>query len=141
MWMRMIPVMIYDGECQFCSHCIALLKRVSGDSIDYRPSSEAAADHPEIPLTAFEEAVQFIRPNGTRASAAEAILEALAPFHPAAKWVHSWHSRSLIIRSIFECGYKFVAENRQLFSSLTTACSCHPQLELGKMHRVPELDQ
>ena len=114
----MKPQLIYDGECQFCINSVRLLKSVSGDSIDYRPSSEAAKDHPEIPLAAFEKAVQFIRANGTRTSAVEAILEALIPFHPAATWIHSWYSRSLIVRCILECGYDFVANHRQLFSGL-----------------------
>ena len=114
----MKPKLIYDGECPFCMNSVGLLKSVSGDSIEYRPSSEAAKDHPEIPLADFEKAVQFIRANGTRASAAEAILEALIPFHPAANWIHSLYLRSLVVRFVLECGYEFVANHRQLFFGL-----------------------
>lgn len=113
--MRMKRALIYDGECQFCVNCVDLLKRVGGDSIAYYPSSEFSKEHPEIPLANFEKAVQLIRENGTGASAAEAILETLTAFHPASKWIHSLYSKSLIVRSILDAGYEFVATHRQLF--------------------------
>ena len=114
----MKPQLIYDGECQFCIKSVAILKSVSGDSIECRPSSDAAKEHPEIPLEAFEKAVQLIRSNGSSTSAAEAVLEALTPLYPAAKWIHSWYSKSLIVQFALECGYEFVANHRQLFSEL-----------------------
>ncbi len=135
----MKPKLIYDGECRFCINSVGLLKSVSGDSIEYLPLSEAAKEHPEIPLAAFEKEVQFLRADGTRASGAEAILEALIPFHPAVKWIHSWYSRSLIVRCILECGYDFVADHRQLFSGLIPASDKISPLERektppGKVH-------
>jgi predicted DCC family thiol-disulfide oxidoreductase YuxK len=137
----MKPQLIYDGECQLCIKSVALLKSVSGDSIECRPSSDAAKDHPEIPLAAFKKAVQFIRANGTRVSAAEAILEALIPLHPAAKWIHSWYFRSLIIRFVLECGYEFVANHRQFFSDFIPTPDTTSALEQDKMQTDTVHDQ
>lgn len=137
----MKPQLIYDGECQLCIKSVALLKSVSGDSIDYRPSSAAAKEHPEIPLAAFEKAVQLIRSNGTHSSAAEAILEALSPFHPAVKWIHLCYSRSWIVRFTLECGYDFVANHRQIFSSIIPVSDKTSPLERKKMPQGKALDQ
>jgi len=46
------PVMIYDGDCHFCTRWIARWRAITGDRVVYRASQEAAKDFPEIPAEA-----------------------------------------------------------------------------------------
>jgi len=47
-------------------------QKLTGDSVEYRPYQEVATQYPTISQAEFERAVQFITPDGHRASAAEA---------------------------------------------------------------------
>ena len=71
------PLLIYDNDCDFCRYWIAQWQHVTRDHIDYAPYQEAAAQFPEIPISAFENSVQLILQNGTVLSGAEAVLRAL----------------------------------------------------------------
>ena len=64
------PVVVFDGSCGFCRQWIERWRELTGDAVEYRPSSEAAPDFPEIPPEEFDRAVQLIRPDGSRISAA-----------------------------------------------------------------------
>jgi len=113
------PVVVFDGSCRFCRQWIERWRDLTGDSVDYRPSSEAAADFPNIPPEEFDRAVQLIRPNGSRISGAEAVLELTAPHSFAAKAGHLAYRNSPLLASVFEKSYAFVANHRGIFSKLT----------------------
>ena len=66
------PLLIYDGDCGFCVYWARYWQKLTGDRVEYRPYQEVAAQYPEIPQAEFQRAVQYIAPDGTRASAAEA---------------------------------------------------------------------
>jgi len=62
--------------------------------------------------------VQLIEPDGIIYSGAEAALRALA--HNAhGQWLLDWYEHSPIFASIAEKSYRFVADHRRFFSSLT----------------------
>jgi hypothetical protein len=65
-------LLVYDADCGFCVYWARYWQKLTGDAVDYRPYQEVAAQYPEIPLTDFQRGVQYIRPDGSRASAAEA---------------------------------------------------------------------
>jgi predicted DCC family thiol-disulfide oxidoreductase YuxK len=65
-------LLVYDADCAFCVYWARYWQKLTGDAVDYRPYQEVAAQYPEIPLTDFQRGVQYIRPDGSRASAAEA---------------------------------------------------------------------
>ncbi|MBI4598720.1 DUF393 domain-containing protein [Candidatus Uhrbacteria bacterium] len=73
-----VPVLVYDGACQFCRVWAARLKWATGDYVSYRPFQEVAKEFPEIPLSTFEQSVKLIFPNGEALSGAHAIVRALA---------------------------------------------------------------
>jgi len=112
-------VVVYDGACGFCRKWIERWRQSTGESVDYRPSSEAARDFPEIPAEEFDRAVQLILPDGTRRSGAEAVLELTSP--------HSWFAKLGLrafrgfppFRVAADAAYGFVAKNRIVFSKLT----------------------
>lgn len=113
------PLLIYDGECGFCGKWIARWKGMTGDWVDYLPSSEAGRFFPDIPASEFERAVQLVRPDGSRCSGAEAVLEVTAPHKRLVRAIHVGYLRSGILRALFDAAYRFVAEHRRLFSFLT----------------------
>ena len=113
------PVVVFDGSCRFCRQWIERWRDLTGDSVDYRPSSEAAPDFPNIPPEEFDRAVQLIRPNGSRVSGAEAVLEITAPHSLGAKLGDLAYRNSPLLASIFEKSYAVVANHRGIFSKLT----------------------
>lgn len=113
------PQVVFDGSCGFCRKWIERWREMTSDSVDYRPSSEAAEDFPNIPLEEFDRAVQLIRPDGSRISGAEAVLELTAPHSLAAKTGMLAYRHSTLLASLFEKSYGFVAKHRGVFSKLT----------------------
>ena len=64
--------LIYDGDCGFCFYWASYWEKLTGDKVEYQPYQQVAAQHPGISEADFKRAVQFIAPDGRRASAAEA---------------------------------------------------------------------
>jgi len=113
------PVVVFDGACGFCRQWIERWRELTGDSVEYRPSSEGTADFPEIPPEEFDRAVQLIRPDGSRVSGAEAVLELTAPHSLAAKCGKFAYRQSEMLAALFERSYAAVATHRGFFSKLT----------------------
>jgi predicted DCC family thiol-disulfide oxidoreductase YuxK len=113
------PLVVFDGSCGFCRKWIERWRQLTGESVDYKPSSEAAPDFPEIPPAEFDRAVQLIRPDRTRVSAAEAVLELTAPHSIAARLGHSAYKKIPLFARATESAYAFVATHRVIFSWLT----------------------
>ena len=66
------PQLIYDGDCGFCAYWARYWEKLTGDKVEYRPYQQVATQHPAISEAEFRRAVQFVAPDGRRASAAEA---------------------------------------------------------------------
>ena len=114
------PLMIFDGDCNFCTLWIRRWQQMTGDAVDYLPSQDAsvAAQFPEIPRDRFQTAVQLIEPDGTVYSGAEAVFRTLAK-NPKWQWALRIYENAPIIARITEFAYGFVAGHRTFFSLLT----------------------
>ena len=108
------PLLVYDNDCDFCRYWIAQWQHVTGDSIDYAPFQEIAAEFPEIPLSDFESSVQLILHNGTVLSGAEAVFRALNN-----GLLLSCYDHLPGFANASEWFYHFVAKHRPFFSVLT----------------------
>src|SRR6516164_31187 len=102
------PVLIYDGDCAFCAYWAHYWQRLTGERVAYRPYQEAASEYPAISRADFQRAVQFITPDGRRASAAEASFLTLSHAPRQALWL--WLYRRLP-------GFAFVAEHAYTFTA------------------------
>src|SRR5271154_5175629 len=82
------PLMVFDGNCNFCTLWIRRWRQITGDGVDYLPSQDAsiAAQFPEIPCEQFNTAVQLIEPDGKIYSGAEAVFRTLAK-NPKCQWL------------------------------------------------------
>src|SRR4051794_31040660 len=89
------PLMIYDGDCNFCKYWIGRWKKLTGDTVDYFPSrdEQIAKRFPEIPREQFDVSVQFIETDGAVYSGAEAVFRSLAKNPRRQRWLR-WYQKS-----------------------------------------------
>jgi predicted DCC family thiol-disulfide oxidoreductase YuxK len=118
---RRRPVLVYDGDCGFCTTCVRLLERIG-------PEAEIAAwqltDLAELGLTEAQaaDAVQWVRVDGTVRSGHEAIAAALA----GAGGIWRAAGRALLLPGISWLAaraYRLVADNRYRLPGSTPACA------------------
>src|ERR1019366_3077762 len=114
------PLLVFDGDCNFCTLWIRRWQQMSGDAVDYLPSQAAsvAAQFPEIPRNQFDTAVQLIETDGVVYSGAEAVFRTLA-HNPKRRWPLHVYQTSPAFSNITEWAYRLVAGNRTIFSLLT----------------------
>jgi predicted DCC family thiol-disulfide oxidoreductase YuxK len=114
------PLMIFDGDCNFCALWVRRWQQMTGGSVDYLPAQDPSipAQFPEITREQFDTAVQLIETDGTVYSGAEAVFRILA-HSPKRQWPLRTYENSPAFASTTEWAYRFVAEHRILFSRLT----------------------
>lgn len=105
------PLMIYDGDCDFCTRWIARWRRVTGPRVDYAPSGEVASRFPEIPESSFEEAVQLIETDGRVSAGAEAAARSLA-CGGGARWPLWVYERVPGAGHLADAAYRWIARRR-----------------------------
>src|ERR1700761_3544728 len=81
------PLLVYDGDCTFCAYWARYWQKLTGGRVDYSPFQRVAEHYPAIPRTEFQRAVQYITPDGHRASAAEASFLTLSHAPGRAIWL------------------------------------------------------
>ena len=125
MAVRAQPVLVYDGDCAFCTTCVRLLQRIE-------PGAEMAAwqmtDLTELGLTQEQAAaaVQWVEADGTVRSAHEAIAAAL----DSAGGIWALAGRVLLLPGISPlaaAAYRLIAANRHRLPGGTPACATGPQ--------------
>ena len=108
------PLLVYDGDCGFCGYWARYWQKLTGDSVDYRPYQEVAAQYPAIPLADFQRAVQYIAPDGQHASAAEASFLTLSHARGKGIWL-ALYRKLPGFAAISELAYAFIAAHRSAF--------------------------
>jgi predicted DCC family thiol-disulfide oxidoreductase YuxK len=106
-----LPLLIYDGDCGFCIYWVRYWQRLTGDRVAYAPYQEVAAQYPEIPVAAFQRAVQYVAPDGKIASGAEAALLTLSHAGGKGFWLALYRNVPGFA-AIAEAMYAFVASHR-----------------------------
>lgn len=114
------PLLVFDGDCNFCTLWIRRWQQMTGDAVDYLPSQDAsvAARFPEIPRERFGQSVQLIEADGLVYSGAEAVFRALAK-NPKRQWPLKLFRSQPAVAKTTEWAYRLVANNRMFFSRLT----------------------
>jgi len=114
------PLMVFDGDCNFCKKWIRRWQQITGNAVDYLPSQDPqiAKRFPEIPREHFQQSVQFIETSGKVFSGAEAVFRSLAK-NPKWQWPLRFYQRSRFFAAVTECAYHFVARHRSFFSWLS----------------------
>jgi predicted DCC family thiol-disulfide oxidoreductase YuxK len=126
------PQLIYDGDCGFCFYWARYWEKLTGDKVEYRPYQQVAAQYPAIPEAEFRRAVQFIAPDGRRASAAEASFLILSLAPGKGFWLALYrHLPGFALVS--ERAYAFIAAHRPAFHRLSL-------LLWGRNHEPPRYE-
>jgi predicted DCC family thiol-disulfide oxidoreductase YuxK len=114
------PLMVFDGDCNFCTLWIRRWQQMTGDAVDYVPAQDpgVAKQFPEIPRERFDTAVQLIETDGSVHSGAEAVFRTLAK-NPKWRWPVRLYEKSPVVAKVTEGAYGFVARHRTFFSRLT----------------------
>jgi predicted DCC family thiol-disulfide oxidoreductase YuxK len=114
------PLLVFDGNCNFCTLWIRRWQQITGDAVDYLPSQDAnvAIQFPEISRERFQTSVQLIETDGAVYSGAEAVFRLLAK-NPKRQWPLRAYESSPASANITEWAYRFVARHRIFFSRLT----------------------
>ncbi|GAA3949218.1 DUF393 domain-containing protein [Gordonia caeni] len=119
---RTLPVLVYDGDCGFCTTCARFAERRL--TCDVEIVAYQAADLDDLGLTAEQcaEAVQWVRPDGTVSSAHLAVGDLLRasglPWSVAGRLAQtppfSWFAAVV---------YRWIAANRHRLPGGGSACS------------------
>jgi predicted DCC family thiol-disulfide oxidoreductase YuxK len=119
------PVLVFDGDCAFCTSCARLLERLGpqADVVAWQ-----VADLDELGITAAQaaEAVRWVAADGTVRSGHEAVAAALGTATRP-----GWRilGRALLapgVSPLAATGYRLVARNRHRLPGGTPACATNP---------------
>ncbi len=116
-----LPLVIYDAECDFCRFWIARWRHLTAERVDYISSQEVAEQFPEIPHEYYQRAVQLVNPDGEVFCGAEAVFRAFA-HSGRRRWVLRLYQRLPGFAPVAEMVYRFIAGHRRFFSALTRWC-------------------
>ena len=105
------PLLVYDGDCGFCGYWARYWNKLTGDAVDYRRYQDVAAQYPAIPVSDFQRAVQYIAPDGRRASAAEASFLTLSHARGKGIWL-ALYRRLPGFAALSEWAYALIAAHR-----------------------------
>ena len=111
-------MLVYDGNCGFCTRWVDRIRAITGDRVQYAPSQEVGHRFPRISPEQFENAVQWIGPDGEVYSGAKAALRVLAFTGPAGKLLWWAYRRLSWFAATAEAAYRLVARNRKTVSTV-----------------------
>ncbi|HEY4270859.1 MAG TPA: lipase maturation factor family protein [Candidatus Udaeobacter sp.] len=112
------PLLIWDGECDFCRLWIERWREITAGRVEYATYQEAAARFPEIPVDQFRRAIALIEPDGEAFFAAEAVYRSLA-YRRSREWLMWSYDHVPGFAAVSETGYSFIASHRRLASAVT----------------------
>jgi predicted DCC family thiol-disulfide oxidoreductase YuxK len=113
-----LATLVYDGDCAICRYWVTYWQGLTPGRVVFRPYQEAAVDFPNIPVAAFQRAIQLIEPDGRVYSGAAATFRVLR--HVPGRGAWWWfYSRVPAIAAMSEWAYAFLARRRGLLNGLT----------------------
>ena len=106
------PVLVYDGECEFCGACVRFLTRRTRRPLTCVAYQTADLASLGLRHEQCEDAVQWVAPDGTVSSAHIAVADALRH----ARW--PWPMAGMVVgapgvRAIAALVYRMVAQRRK----------------------------
>ena len=112
------PLLIYDGDCNFCQRLVQRWQRITGDRVDYVPFQEAAPRFPQIPQERFEASIQLVLPSGEIFEGAEAVFRTLAVVPGRGRGLR-FYRKIPGFAWLAEAGYRWISRNRKTISAWT----------------------
>jgi predicted DCC family thiol-disulfide oxidoreductase YuxK len=97
------PVLLYDGDCEFCRRRVHRWRQKIGDAVEYEP--------------ARVDKVRLIEPSGREHAGAAAVLHALGLVGER-RWVRGLYEHAPPFRAVADAAYAFVSRHRDGFARL-----------------------
>jgi predicted DCC family thiol-disulfide oxidoreductase YuxK len=122
---RAHPVLVYDGDCAFCTSSVRLLERI-GPEAELVAWQQTDLDALGIGEEEAAAAVQWVAVDGTVRSGHEAIAAALG----SAGGIWALTGRAIASPSVTPIAasvYRLIADNRHRLPGGTPACAVDPQ--------------
>ena len=114
----MKPLLIYDGNCDFCLYWIEIWKNKTKDRVEYASYQSVSAQFLKISLDQFERSVQLVKPDEKITEGAKAVFETLA-YNPNSAWLLRIYHKFPLFAEAAEAIYYFIARHRSTLSSTT----------------------
>jgi predicted DCC family thiol-disulfide oxidoreductase YuxK len=116
------PVLLYDGDCAFCTSSVNVLRRHVRPRADLQPWQRADLEHLGVSAEQCRTSIQWISSPGapalTRGRAVAAVLKVGRQPWPAVSAVLQLPG----VASAVDLGYRLVAANRHRLPGSTPAC-------------------
>jgi len=111
------PILVWDGECNFCRLCAQRFDSQKGNKVDFIPYQSLHQKWPQAPTEDYASAVYLFTPAGKSYRSAAAIYRFYAEY-PWRGWANWAYKRFRWFAFFSEWGYQFVANNRKTFARL-----------------------
>jgi predicted DCC family thiol-disulfide oxidoreductase YuxK len=121
-----IPVLVYDGHCNFCRRQASRLTGLSGGRLKLESFHDPGVlERYGLSRAACEEAMQLVLPDGRVFSGAAAAAQAFR-LNPLLAWLSLFYAIPGL-KQIADAVYRWVAKNRFRFGGRCTdgACAHH----------------
>lgn len=126
------PLLIYDGDCGFCTYWVDYWQKLTGESVQYRPYQNVAAQFPDISVQEFQSAVQYVAIDGKISRAAEASFLTLS--HAPGNKLWLWLYRKIPgFAFVSEKSYLLISKHREFFYKISLFL-------WGREHEPPRYD-
>lgn len=126
------PLLIYDGDCDFCNYSVRYWQKLTGDQVNYSPYQAVEQDYPQISREEFKRAVQYVAPDKKISSGAKASFQTIS--HAVGKRFWLWLYLNMPFFAFFsEKAYTFVSTHRSAFYRLAL-------LLYGRHYEPPRYD-
>jgi lipase maturation factor 1 len=112
------PLLIWDGDCDFCRLWIERWRQTTAGKIDYITRQEAASRFPEIPPDEFNRSLVLIQTDGTVFFAAKAVYRSLS-YRRSRQWLTWSYNHIPGFPALSETSYGFIARHRKFASAVT----------------------
>lgn len=109
------PILIYDGECEFCRRWIAGWRVNTDDIVEFQPFQDLDNRFSEIPCEHFEEAIHFIDMEGQVFFGAKAIFK-FKQYSAHKPWGYWLYRKLPLFARCSEAVYRLVSRKRYFFS-------------------------
>src|SRR5215216_845582 len=112
------PLLIWDGDCDFCRLWIERWREMTADKVDYITYQEAGERFAEIPRNEFTRSLVLLQSDGTAFFAGEAVYRSLG-YRRSREWLAWSYDHVPGFAAVSETGYAFIARHRRFASAVT----------------------
>ena len=113
-----LPLLVFDGDSQFCRAWVDRWREVTGLQIRYATCQEVGSRFPEIDQGDFRRTVHFIETDGTVYRGAEAVFRVMARCGRK-RWLLRLYNAFPLIATVAEALYRMLAAGRSPITNVS----------------------